>query len=62
MFCPLVYLCATCMPAPHDGQVMALNLPKTEVADGHELPCGYWKLNLDPLEEERMLLPTKPSL
>jgi hypothetical protein len=30
--------------------------------DGCEPPCGYWKLNLGPLEEQSMLLTPKPSL
>ena len=27
-----------------------------------ELPCGCWELNLDPLEEQPVLLTTEPSL
>ena len=27
-----------------------------------ELPCGCWNLNLNPLEEEPMLLTSEPSL
>ena len=32
------------------------------VPDSCELPCGYWKLKLGPLEEQRMLLAAVPSL
>lgn len=28
----------------------------------YELPCGFWKLNLGPLEEQPVLLTAKPSL
>jgi hypothetical protein len=34
----------------------------TGVADGCELPCGSWKLNLDLLEEQPVLLTNEPSL
>lgn len=27
-----------------------------------EPPCGCWELNLSPLEEESVFLPTQPSL
>jgi hypothetical protein len=36
--------------------------PGTGATDSCELPCGYWELNLDPLEEHPVLLTTKPSL
>jgi hypothetical protein len=32
------------------------------VTDGCEPPCGCWELNSGPLEEESVLLTTKPSL
>ena len=31
-------------------------------ADGCEPPCGWWELNSGPLEEQSVLLTTKPSL
>ena len=34
----------------------------TGVTDSCELPCGYWKLKLDPLEELPVLLTTEPSV
>ena len=34
--------------------------PRTGVADGYELPCGYWPLNPDPLEEQSVLPTTEP--
>ena len=32
------------------------------ITDGRELPCGCWKLNSGPLEEQLVLLTTEPSL
>jgi hypothetical protein len=32
------------------------------ITDGFEPPCGCWELNLGPLEEQSVLLPTEPSL
>jgi hypothetical protein len=32
------------------------------ITDGCEPPCGCWELNSGPLEEQLMLLTTKPSL
>ena len=34
----------------------------TGVTDSCELPCRCWELNLDPLEEQLMLLAAEPSL
>lgn len=34
--------------------------PGTEVTVGCKTPCGYLKPNLDPLQEQQMLLPTEP--
>jgi hypothetical protein len=36
--------------------------PSTAVADGCELPCGYWEPNLGPLREQPVLLTTGPSV
>jgi len=35
---------------------------ETGIPDSCELPCGCWELNLDPLEEQSVLLSTEPSL
>jgi hypothetical protein len=32
------------------------------IIDGCEPPCGCWELNSDPLEEQAVLLTSKPSL
>jgi hypothetical protein len=32
------------------------------ITDGCEPPCGCWKLNSGPLEEQSVLLATEPSL
>lgn len=34
----------------------------TELADGFKPPCGCWKLNLAPLEEQPLFLTAKPTL
>ena len=36
--------------------------PGTGITDSCGLPCGCWELNLDPLEEQPVLLTTEPSL
>jgi hypothetical protein len=45
------------MPVLH-GQKRAPDL----IIEGYELPCGCWKLNSEPLEEQSVLLTTEPSL
>ena len=44
MFCLLVCLCE------------GVRNPGTGVIDACELPCRYWELNPDPLEDEPVLL------
>lgn len=34
----------------------------TGLADGFKQPCGYWKWNLAPLEEQPLFLTIKPTL
>ena len=41
---------------------IGIRSPGTGVTDSRELPCGCWELNLDPLEEQPVLLTTEPSL
>lgn len=36
--------------------------PGTRVKDGCELPCGCWVLNLNPLDEQPVLLNTESLL
>ena len=36
-------------------------ITRTRVRDSCELPCGCWELNLEPLEEQPVLLVTEPS-
>ena len=38
------------------GQALAAHSPGTRVADGCELSCGGWELNLGLLQEQQMLL------
>lgn len=46
------------MTAPHACQVCT---PGTGVTDGFELPYGFWESNPSSLEEQSVLLTTKPS-
>jgi len=32
------------------------------ITDGCEPPCGFWESNSGPLEEQKVLLTTEPSL
>ena len=45
---------SVCMPT---GQKRAPD----PITDGFEQPCGCWKLNSGPLEEQSMLLTSEPS-
>ena len=38
-----------------------IGCPETGVTDSCEAPCGCWDLNLDPLEEQQVLLVMEPS-
>ena len=49
-------VCLVSMPAE------SVTSPGTGVTDGCEPPCMCWELNLGPLEEQSVLLTTKPSL
>ena len=37
-------------------------IPATGDADSCEPPCGWWELNLGPLQEQKELLTTNPPL
>jgi hypothetical protein len=56
-----ICLCTTCALSPW-GPEEDMRPPGTGVTDGCELPCGCWKLNPGPLEEQPVLLTAKPSL
>lgn len=51
VFCQHVCLCTG-----------GLQIPRTEVTDTCEVPCGCLESNLGPLEEQTMLLAAEPSL
>lgn len=55
----LVFICTICMPGDLRGQKRVLD-PGTRVVNGCESPCGYWGLNLGPLQEQ--VLTAEPSL
>ena len=46
-----ICLFTTCIPGAHEGQIEILEL---------ELPCGFWELNPDLLEEQSVLLTVEP--
>ena len=56
------YLCVTRVPGAHLGQKRLADPAGTGVVDDRELPCGCWESNLEPLEEQPVLLTTEPSL
>jgi hypothetical protein len=43
-------------------RMLDVRFPATGVTDSCELPCGFWELNLGPLEEQSVLLTAEPSL
>jgi hypothetical protein len=53
----LYYICDWYPQRPEEG----VRSPGIGVTDGCEPPCGYWELNLGPLEQS-VLLTTEPSL
>lgn len=48
-------------PGAHRGQKRTPDLLQL-VSDGWELPCEYRELNLEPAQEQQVLLITKPFL
>lgn len=60
MFCLHVCICATCMLSAFGGQKKALEpleLQLQIVLSWEQIiDCGRWKLNLDPLQEQVLLV------
>ena len=56
MFCINVSVCHVSL------MVMEERSPESGITNSHALPCGCWKSNPDPLEEETVLLTAEPSL
>lgn len=44
--------------SPEEG----VGSPETGVTGGYESACAFWEQNLDPLQEQLLLLITDPSL
>lgn len=42
----------TCMSGTHECQKRASNSLGIGVTEDYEPPCGYWKFNPEPLEEQ----------
>jgi hypothetical protein len=57
-------VCVPVHPGVHRDRkrVPLASLAGARATDGYEPPCGYWELNLGPLEEQLVLLTTKPPL
>lgn len=55
--CIMYNICAVPDKARRGRQI-----PGTSVTYSCELPCGFWDSNLSPLEEQFVLLTTKPPL
>jgi hypothetical protein len=54
-----VHICVDLVPTEtREG----IGVSKTVVTDSCELPCRCWESNLDPLEEQTVLLAAEPSL
>lgn len=54
-----MYVCTVCVYCPETRRVVGIRSPGTGViTDGR----GYWELNLDPLEEQPVLLIAEPFL
>jgi len=51
-------VCAWCLRRSEEG----IRSPGTGDKEGCEPPCGFWELNLGPLQEQQVLLTTEPSL
>lgn len=60
IFCLLVCLCTTCVPAACGGQKEGIRSTGPEVSDGCEPTHGCW--DLSPLEEQPVRLSTEPML
>jgi hypothetical protein len=59
MFSLCAFMCTGVLPA---YLCVGVGSPGTEVTDSCEPPCGYWELNLGPLEEQPVFLTTESSL
>jgi len=55
-----------CVPytslVPKEARRGCCGAPKTGRPESYSLSCGSWESNLGPLEEDRMLFTTEPSL
>ena len=59
--CFLTRMCPMCTWVVQRAEE-GIRCPRTEVADGCELPCWCQELNPSPLQEQPVLLTTEPSL
>lgn len=54
--CVLCIMCVQCPPRPEGG----VGFPETGVTHGCVLPCGSWKLNPGPEQEQQVYLTAEP--
>lgn len=55
-----LYVCVSHVWSTHRSQEHT-GFPRTSITEDCQVPCGCWKLNLGPQEEEPWLLTTEPS-
>jgi hypothetical protein len=48
--------------AAHGSQKKSVGSPGTGVTDGCKPPCGFWELNVGPLQEQQVLFTAEPSV
>lgn len=53
------FACTMCLASVQGSQ--GVRFP-TRIIDDYEPVCGCWELNLGPLQEQHVLVTTKPSL
>lgn len=56
-----VCMCAMCMP-DDACRIQKRAFDSLNSKDGHEPPCGCWKLSPGPLQEQQVILSTEPSI
>jgi hypothetical protein len=54
-------MCTVCMLGPRMSKEDSES-SGPRVIDGCEILCGCWRLNLGPLQEQKLLLTTEPPL
>ena len=62
LFFKIIFVCGMCLCVclqwPEEGGVES---PRTRVAGNFEDQCGFWELNLGPLQEQQVIFTTEQS-